>query len=1203
MTAIVAQPISSTLLVCRSPDLPLQNEDLSTSALAIDDQSIINTIYNYWFGDNVNTWSKSYPLLTKLWFKFQRDTDREIQEKFEKYLIEASNKDGDIYKRWQSTCRGKIVLILLFDQFSRNIYRGTPDMFKYDQLALDLTLEIVNEQHVTLYSLPERIFLYFPLIHSENLIYTTKGVQLMNDLPSSITQRDLRKRYLSIARATKTHQHIIELFGRYPHRNQLLGRQSTKDEEDYLKTARNEFIKSVQSMKPPSPLENTTTNNTSPTPALQTEQPLKILVLHSFRQNANSLRRTTKKLVKLLKGIATFYFANAPLPYNPTGEIKLELLSAFGDGNLPETSYQRQWWNASKDNRSYHHLDVSIHYIDQLFKSDGPFDGILGFSQGGALTGILCGLQPFSNISFRFAILISGFPSRADVHEQIMKPNYIQNFPSLHIYGTKDELVDNERTLRLASVFKDAIIVSHSGGHFTPNKWPSLDIKSFLIEQQKSLNANKQMIKASIDQQQLFATFHEKIEATIFNHQKQSSQISARNRMKSKESNLTHISPVGLSKQIDETTIDKLIKEIDDYLFDDILLLIWCKRTTFHNPEPKDDDLTFFRYWILLYLKKPDQMLTYLDTIPKYGSWADLKTLSVCANQMKTDTEKQLLENLQQACVKMFGEQLKRDYRLVLRQPDDYLNDKEEIQDIKPQEWLTNCAKEAPRIGNNRYNYSTDIAKYLHPISINVVDQKQLDAEKGYCYQYYKRLLTAVCQILQKASPSFVDEQMKARNRKDRALQYTKEQREQLLNAEPSSYVLQPEAEPVVPCPLEELEPLLEHMSLDKGGPIDDQSIVFPRGAIMTGGRLDLCKQVVGPEGIQPLLNAMKYSSVIHRLLLGNNIVGIVGARGIADYIRNNHDSKIDTWYIAGNNFDGDCMALICDALTSDTKVKALWLKRNPILAAGVGHISKMLELNKYLQTLDLLNTGLLDDGCEILFNGLKSNQTLKHLYIDTNGLTVKSGRVIRAHLELGYNHLETLYLCCNQMGDQGTIEIAAGLKHDKCLKRLGLASNCVGADGAKALADALSNHPSLEQLNLGYMKATILLGGLDNVIGDQGAVEIARLIRSNNHIRSIDLTFNGISQKGLSQVKDALKENKILTTFKLLQYGQVHNEITKEEIVSMLERNKMEWGKQILRDDPTKTEYDWIKLGEKLNEQINFPQHVMEIISYYRTH
>jgi Ran GTPase-activating protein (RanGAP) involved in mRNA processing and transport len=316
-----------------------------------------------------------------------------------------------------------------------------------------------------------------------------------------------------------------------------------------------------------------------------------------------------------------------------------------------------------------------------------------------------------------------------------------------------------------------------------------------------------------------------------------------------------------------------------------------------------------------------------------------------------------------------------------------------------------------------------------------------------------------------------------------------------------------------------------------------------------------------------------------------------------------NIDSNIDTWYIAGNNFDSECISFICDALATDTKVKALWLKRNPILASGVIHIARMLTTNYYLQTLDLLNTGLLDEGCKILFNALKTNHSLKHLYIDTNGLTIKSGQIIRLHFQQNNNHLETLYMSCNALGDPGTCEIAAGLKEDKRLKRLGLASNCIGSDGARALVDALIDHPSLEQLNLGYMKATILLGGLDNVIGDEGATEISRLIRLNQHIRSIDLTFNGISQRGLIQLKDALKENRILTTLKVLQFGQVHNEITKEEINTVIEQNKIEWGKQILSNHTSPSISECLQKGQQLNDEINFPEHVMDIISYYRTH
>ncbi|CAF4933456.1 unnamed protein product [Rotaria sp. Silwood1] len=1169
-----------------------------------EDSQAIEQIYSYWFGENINTWSKTYPLNTKLWFKVQEQVDREIKEKFEGLLIDAARPNSDLYQRWKKTDRGKLALIILLDQFSRNMYRGTAKMFEFDSLALSLALEITEDcTHIKSYSLPERLFIYLPLVHSENLVYTTKGADRLEQLASEVTQRDVRRRYATNARSARVHQQIIEMYGRYPHRNHLLGRQSTPEEEEYLKTARNGFVRSVQTIQCPS------SSILMPPDTSSTYPSLKILVLHGFHQNSNSLKRSAKKLFRELKGIATFYFANAPLPYNPTGEVKEQLLAAFGDGNLPEISYQRQWWNASKDSKIYHHLDVSLHYLDKLFKSDGPFDGVFGFAQGAALGGILCGLQPFGNISFHFAILISGFASRAECHEHLMQPNAIKNISSLHIYGVNDVLITSDRTLKLAAAFENPIIVSHPGGHFTPNTWPTNNIKQFLLDQQQQLLHQSDGISSFGENlPQSLITFEEKLKATIKFHQKRIVTLLSAER---KENKLPVIL-VGLSKPMDKSTLETIIDHINDHLLDDVMLLIWSKRTGFHNTE--DSSSLFFRHWLLLYLKKSDEVLSsYLSIIPKYGSWADLKTLYVCASQMEGEypDQKGLLDQLKSACVKMFADQLRQDHRTILKQPDELSNEKEEQMNIESQEWISNCAKEAPRISNNPKNINTvmakDIARYMHPLSPTAMNnERQLKAEKGYAYLLYKRLISAVCQVLEKASPTFVNEQARSRNRKDRALRLTKEQREELLNAPPSTYITNPEPEPVVPCALEDLQPLFDHLTSNKSGPGDEnQPVVFTRGTIMSGGRLDLCKQVVGPQGIQPLLNAMKNSDVVNRLLLGNNIVGLPGAQAISNYIRFNQDSHIDTWYIAGNNFDSECISLICNALVNDMKVKALWLKRNPILTSGVVHIAQMLRTNHYLQTLDLLNTGLLDEGCKILFDAFKVNRTLKHLYLDTNGLTVKSGRIIRLHFEENDNQLESLYLSCNAFGDGGTSEIAVGLKHDQHLKRLGLASNCIGPDGVRALVDALIAHPSLQQLNLGFMKATILLGGLDNVIGDEGAGEVSRLIRSNEYIRSIDLTFNGISQRGLMKLRDALRENRTLTTLKVLQFGQVHSEITKEEINMMLETNKIEWGRQVLSniDGSSLTKADCLQKGQQLNEEINFPEHVMEIISYYRTH
>lgn len=89
------------------------------------------------------------------------------------------------------------------------------------------------------------------------------------------------------------------------------------------------------------------------------------------------------------------------------------------------------------------------------------------------------------------------------------------------------------------------------------------------------------------------------------------------------------------------------------------------------------------------------------------------------------------------------------------------------------------------------------IAKYMNPTIISTSKtEQQLNANKGYTYQIYKRLISSLCHVLDKASPNFVDELIRLRVRKDRAFRYTKEQREQLLNAPPSSYITNPEPEP-----------------------------------------------------------------------------------------------------------------------------------------------------------------------------------------------------------------------------------------------------------------------------------------------------------------------------------------------------------------------------------------------------------------------
>jgi uncharacterized protein (DUF924 family) len=125
---------------------------------------------------------------------------------------------------WRTDAGGRLAEIIVLDQFSRNIFRGSPLAFASDSLALALAQEAISEKAGALLSPVERSFLYLPFMHSESLkvhevamvLYQQNGIQ--GNLDFEIK-----------------HKQIIERFGRYPHRNGILGRQSTEEEIEFLK--------------------------------------------------------------------------------------------------------------------------------------------------------------------------------------------------------------------------------------------------------------------------------------------------------------------------------------------------------------------------------------------------------------------------------------------------------------------------------------------------------------------------------------------------------------------------------------------------------------------------------------------------------------------------------------------------------------------------------------------------------------------------------------------------------------------------------------------------------------------------------------------------------------------------------------------------------------------------------------------------------
>ena len=153
------------------------------------------------------------------WFKKSEALDQEMRERFEELYWKASR--GELF-HWRATAEGRIAELLLLDQIPRNNFRGTAHAFMTDSLALVLAQEGLTQAQ----ELPvvQRGFFYMPFMHSESLTIHEEALRLFD-------QPGLEKRL----KYEKMHMDILQEFGRYPHRNAILGRPSTKEEEEYLR--------------------------------------------------------------------------------------------------------------------------------------------------------------------------------------------------------------------------------------------------------------------------------------------------------------------------------------------------------------------------------------------------------------------------------------------------------------------------------------------------------------------------------------------------------------------------------------------------------------------------------------------------------------------------------------------------------------------------------------------------------------------------------------------------------------------------------------------------------------------------------------------------------------------------------------------------------------------------------------------------------
>ncbi|WP_193074941.1 DUF924 family protein [Pseudomonas sp. FME51] len=167
-------------------------------------------ILEFWFEE----------LKSAMWWKRDEQLDQLIGQRFGALHLQAIS--GELWQ-WRATAEGRLAEIILLDQFSRNIHRGQPESFAHDGMALALAQEAIAAGADMALPVMQRSFIYLPFMHSESLLIHERAVVLFGT-PGMESSLNIELQ----------HRDILRRFGRYPHRNKILGRISTEEERVFL---------------------------------------------------------------------------------------------------------------------------------------------------------------------------------------------------------------------------------------------------------------------------------------------------------------------------------------------------------------------------------------------------------------------------------------------------------------------------------------------------------------------------------------------------------------------------------------------------------------------------------------------------------------------------------------------------------------------------------------------------------------------------------------------------------------------------------------------------------------------------------------------------------------------------------------------------------------------------------------------------------
>jgi len=190
-------------------------------------------VLSFWFPEeDIRVDRETFGRRMGWWFGGEPEVDRQIKERFGHVLEQARRGKLD---HWAETPRGRLALIVVLDQFSRNAYRGSPLSYAQDPNALKLAVEGIDagvDQELTF---QERLFFWMPIAHSEDLAVQERSVRHAEEEAADAPPHMRAESEFGISQARGARD-VIARFGHHPHRNEILGRTSTPEELEYLRT-------------------------------------------------------------------------------------------------------------------------------------------------------------------------------------------------------------------------------------------------------------------------------------------------------------------------------------------------------------------------------------------------------------------------------------------------------------------------------------------------------------------------------------------------------------------------------------------------------------------------------------------------------------------------------------------------------------------------------------------------------------------------------------------------------------------------------------------------------------------------------------------------------------------------------------------------------------------------------------------------------